>query len=80
MQMNEPEVTPQLVEQVMNNIAENTYRSHFDNELTLADSEFNMEACLAEFFDAPCGLPDEVFTFIDQTMDRIKTLETALNI
>lgn len=80
MPMNEPEVTPELVERVMNDIAEVTYRSHFDNELSMEMSLGNMEACLSEYFDLPCGLPPEVDEFIDLTMDRIETLEYALKL
>lgn len=80
MQMNEPEVTPELVEKLMNDIAEVTYRSHFDNELSMDESLGNMQAALSEFFDMPCGLPPEVDEFIDLTMDRIETLAYALTL
>ena len=64
------------VEATVNQIAYNTYRSHFDNELLMVDSELNMAAAMSEFFDLDEG--PEPWTIIDQTMDRIKSIEQAL--
>ena len=69
-------ITPELVGQLLDDIAYNTYRSHFDNELLDVDSELNMTACLEEFFDMDQG--PEMYQFVDQTMDRIKSMEDAL--
>lgn len=70
--------TPELVEDICNQIAFNTYRSHFDNELLMVDSELNMAAAMSEFFDLDEG--PEMFMIIDQTMDRIKSIEEALSL
>ena len=69
-------ITPELVGQLLDDIAYNTYRSHFDNEMLDVDSELNMVARLEEFFDMNEG--PEMYMFVDQTMDRIKSMEEAL--
>ena len=70
------EATPELVNSICNQIAYNTYRSHFDFELLDIDSELNMAAAMSEFFDLDQG--PEMWMFIDQTIDRIKSMEEAL--
>ena len=69
----EPSVTPDMVDDLMHQIAFNTYRSHFDNELLDVDSELNMVACLEEFFDMDEG--PEMYAFVDQIMDRIRAMD-----
>ena len=69
-------LTPELVGELLDQIAYNTYRSHFDNELLDVDSELNMTACLEEFFDMDQG--PEMYMFVDQTIDRIKSMEKAI--
>ena len=69
-------ITPELVGQLLDEIAYNTYRSHFDNEMLDVDSELNMCARLEEFFDMDQG--PEMYQFVDQTMDRINAMEEAL--
>ena len=69
-------ITPELVNQLLDQIAYNTYQSHFDNELLDIDSELNMTACLEEFFDMDQG--PEMYMFVDQTIDRIRAMEEAI--
>ena len=73
----EPEVTPELIDDVLNHISYVTYRSAFDNELLDVDSELNMTAYMSEFFDLDDG--PEMYAFIDMTIDRIKSIKEALN-
>ena len=73
---NELVVTPEMVEELMNNIAYNAYHSHFDNEMLDIDTELNMTARLEEFFDMDQG--PEMYAFVDQTMDRIRSMEEAI--
>ena len=73
---NEPAVTPDMVEQLMFDIGYNAYRSHFDNEMLDIDTELNMTARLEEFFDMDQG--PEMYQFIDETMEKIKSMEEAL--
>lgn len=69
-------ITPELVGQLLDDIAYNAYRSHFDNEMLAVESELNMCARLEEFFDMNQG--PEMYMFVDQTMDRIKAMEEAI--
>jgi RNA binding exosome subunit len=75
--MNEPVITPQLVNDKLNEIATATYQSHFQNELTILESTFNMESALSEFFDLTEA--EEVWKFLDQTIDHIKSIEEVFN-
>ena len=60
----------------MFDIGYNAYRSHFDNEMLDIDTELNMTARLEEFFDMDQG--PEMYQFIDETMEKIKSMEEAL--
>ncbi len=69
-------ITPEQVEEIIDSISYATFRSHFDNKLLDIDSELNMTAYMSEFFDLDQG--PEMYMLIDQTIDRIKSLEEAL--
>lgn len=69
-------VTPEKVNDLVDFISYTTYQSHFDNELSLAASELNMEAWMSEFFDLDQG--PEMYQLIDLTIDRIEAMEKAL--
>ena len=75
--MNEPVITPQLVDAKIKEIATATYQSHFQNELTILESTFNMESALSEFFDL--AEADEVWKFLDKTIDQIQSIEEVFN-